>query len=98
MTLRERSVPWEKMVVAFVVAAALYAGLFVGCVGSEPGTTAGSTCGVVGPLLKSPFLHALPYASSRYFGIDALILFTALNVLFWGAAAAGLTWWLSKRR
>lgn len=86
-----------KMVLAFVSTATLYVGLFVGCVGTEPGTTASATCGVAGPLLKSPFLHVLPYASSRYLGVDALILFAVLNVMFWGTAAAGVTWWLSKR-
>jgi hypothetical protein len=89
--------PW-KVVLAFVVAAVLYGVLFVGCVGTESGSTASSACGAVGPLLKGPFLHALPYANSRYFGIDALILFTTLNMLFWGSVAAGLTWWVSKRR
>jgi hypothetical protein len=92
-----KSTAW-RMFLAFVGAAALYAGLFAGCVGSEPGTTASATCSVVGPLLKSPFLHALPYASSRYLGVDALIILVVLNVLFWGVVAAGVTWWLSKRR
>lgn len=86
-----------RLGIAFLVASLVYAGVFVGCLGTEPGTTASATCETIGLLLKTPLLHVLPYASTRYFGIDSFLLFSVLNMLFWGGTAAAVAWVLSRR-
>jgi len=86
-----------KLGLAFLVAALTYGLIFVGCLGTEPGTSASTTCGTIGVLLKTPFLHFLPYASTRYLGVDSFLLFSVLNMLFWGGAAVVIAWLFARR-
>lgn len=84
--------PVVPRVAAFVVGALAYLGLIIGCLGSETGSSLSDACGLIGGLLKSPMFHFLPYAKSRYFGIDSFALFVALNGISWGALCAVVVW------
>lgn len=60
------------------------------CLGSEPGSTLGTICSAVGPLVKAPFLYLAPSLNSRYLGIDSALILVVLNSAVWGVAAACL--------
>mgnify|MGYP001491028593 CR=1 FL=1 len=88
-------------VVAFFVGAVVYLGLLIGCLGAEAGSSLSDACGLIGGLLKSPMLHFLPYASSKYLGIDSFALFITFNGVAWGVLCTLVVWvaqWHANRR
>lgn len=85
-------------VAAFVVGAMAYLGSLVGCLGAETGSSLSTACGLIGEFLKSPMLYFLPFAQSRYFGIDAFVLFVVLNGIWWGAICTLVVWVTQRLR
>ena len=77
-----------RAAIAFIVGGVVYLVLLVGCLGSSAGTAPGDACSTVGPILRVPFLYVLPYAESRYLGVDAMYLAVVGNAIVWGAALA----------
>jgi hypothetical protein len=77
-----------RAVIAFIVGGVAYLVLLVGCLGSSASSTLGHACSAVGPILRVPFLYALPYAESRYLGVDAMHLAVVGNAIVWGVALA----------
>jgi hypothetical protein len=73
-----------KVLISFLAGAIGYLSLFIGCVGSESGSPLSGGCSTIGPLLRTPLFYWLPYANSRYWGIDSMFLALAGNMLFWG--------------
>jgi hypothetical protein len=86
------------LVTAFLLGAGAYVLLFVGCLGTEAGSTLSQTCSALSPLLKTPLLYWLPHASSRYLGIDSMVLAGVGNALLWGVAFVALTYLILRMR
>jgi hypothetical protein len=76
------------MATAFIVGAVAYLVLLLGCLGSGANSALGDACSAIGPILRAPFLYVLPYAQSRYLGVDAMHWTVVGNAIVWGAALA----------
>lgn len=85
-------------IISFGVGAVGYLLIFIGCIGSETGSSLSAACSSVGSLLRAPFFYWLPYANSRYFGIDSLFIAFAGNMAFWGAIVAACYVLLKRRK
>lgn len=77
-----------RAAVAFILAGLVYLAVLIGCLGSSTGSGLGAACSVIGPVLRVPFFYILPYAESRYLGVDAMVLTIVGNAVVWGAIAA----------
>lgn len=73
------------LVAAVLIGGVIYLLSLGFCMGTEPGTGSGQSCALISPVLKFPFLFALPYAETKYFGVYSAAILVALNALFWGA-------------
>jgi hypothetical protein len=76
----------KPFAIAFLVGGCAYLVLLIGCLGSSAGTALSEACSAIGPILRIPFLYVIPYAHSRYFGVDAAVLAVAGNTIVWGIA------------
>lgn len=83
---------------AFIAGAVTYLAFFVGCIGSEAGSGLSQACSPIGPLLRIPLLYWLPYADSRYFGVDSMFIAIAGNAVFWGGVAAAIAFLVARTR
>ena len=83
---------------AFVLTGLIYLAVLIGCLGSSTGSRLGAACSIIGPVLRVPFLYLLPYADSRYLGVDAMVLALIGNAVVWGAFAAILAVSIGTRR
>ena len=86
-----------RVAVAFILGGVAYLVVLVGCLGSSPNSTLGDACSAIGPILRVPFLYVLPYADSRYLGVDAMLWATIGNAFVWGAALAIVTATMRRR-
>lgn len=86
------------IVISFIAGAIGYLGLFVGCIGSETGSGLSQACSPIGPLLRTPLLYWLPYAESRYLGIDSMFIAIVGNAVFWGIVVAGIAFMVARVR
>jgi hypothetical protein len=77
------------LIVGLIVGAIYFAAL-VFCLG-------GASCGLTYTALKFPFLFAMPIAGFQIFGFASLNVLALLNVIFWIATGATLSYRLMKR-
>lgn len=85
-----------RLAFGFAAGTLTYLFAFGTCLGTEAGNLLGSSCSAIGPILKLPLLVAVPYAGSKFLGVDSALLLLTLNATTWGALGAVVAGLIAK--